>query len=197
MIVAELNRPAPVFESRSTEGIINLSDLQGRWVLLCFHPADFTPVCSSEFAGLERRRAEFEALSCQILCLSPDSVHAHQAWRAKIEEIYGVKPEFPFIEDPAMIVSRAYGMVHEESRSTAAMRCAFFINPAGLIRAALQYPMEVARSVDELLRVLQALQNVDARGCVVPEGWKPGDPLPQSYDALYLKRFKSSVKEVS
>ena len=79
VIVAELNRPAPVFESRSTEGIINLSDLQGRWVLLCFHPADFTPVCSSEFAGLERRRAEFEALSCQILCLSPDSVHAHQA----------------------------------------------------------------------------------------------------------------------
>jgi len=188
-IPAELNSLAPNFEARSSRGLVKLSDFQGRWVALCFHPADFTPVCSSEFAELERQNKTFEQEGCQILGVSPDSVHSHRAWVKDIARQHGVEPSFPMIEDPSMDISRAYGMVTDKTLSTASMRCVFFINPSGYVRAILQYPMEVGRSIDEMLRLLRALKASEEQGFVMPEGWQPGQDALVSADKDLVGRF--------
>lgn len=169
-----IDEPAPPFEARSTHGPVRLSDFRGRWLLFFSHPADFTPVCSSEFVAMQRRLREFEALECALLGLSVDSLYAHLAWVRDIEARFGQRITFPIIEDISMDVARAYGMIHPDSSSTAAVRSTFFIDPGGIVRAMVHYPPSVGRSVDELLRVLAALQAAD-RGLATPEGWRPGE----------------------
>lgn len=181
---ARLDELAPEFEARTTMGTIKVSDYRGRWLLFFSHPADFTPVCTSEFVALEKAKPRFEALECDLLGLSVDSLYAHIAWVKDIEERFGVKISFPIVEDISMSVSRAYGMIHDASASTAAVRSVFFIDPDGYVRALIHYPLNVGRSVEELLRVLAALQQSDASKIAMPEGWQPGDSavLPPPLD---------------
>lgn len=171
-----LGDAAPDFAARSTKGDVQLSKLRGRWVVFFSHPADFTPVCSTEFAELARRHAEFEAVGCTLIGLSVDSLYAHIAWVRALEEVFRVQVRFPIIEDPSMAIGRAYGMIDERSVDSAAMRTTFFIDPVGVIRAMTCYPHNVGRSVDEMLRLLLALQKVSEAPVLTPEGWRPGAP---------------------
>lgn len=183
-MTARIDDLAPDFVGRSTQGEIKLTDYRGRWLLFFSHPADFTPVCTSEFVAFEKVKPRFEELGCDLLGLSVDSLYAHIAWVKDIEARFGVKITFPIIEDISMSVSRVYGMIHESSATTAAVRSVFFIDPEGYVRALIHYPMNVGRSVDELLRVLQALQMTDACQLATPEGWTLGEQavLPPPLD---------------
>ena len=181
---ARIDALAPEFEARTTQGLVRLSDYRGRWLLFFSHPADFTPVCTTEFIAFEKSRAKFEALNCALMGLSVDSLYAHLAWVKDIEARFGVRIAFPIVEDISMSVSRVYGMVHEGSVNTAAVRSVFFIDPDGYIRAIIHYPMNVGRSVSEILRVLNALQTSERQGVATPEGWQVGDDavLPPPLD---------------
>lgn len=173
-----LDRPVPDFTARSTMGPVSLADYRGRWVILFAHPADFTPVCTSEFIALQQHHDDFTKRGCALLGLSVDSIYSHVAWVRSIREKFGVSIEFPILEDISMSISRAYGMLDEASESTATVRCVFFIDPDGLLRAKIFYPMQVGRSASEILRTLVALQTVDqCERMSTPEGWQPGDPL--------------------
>ncbi len=182
--VARIDDLAPDFEARTTQGQIELSDYRGRWLIFFSHPADFTPVCTSEFVAFQKASNRFAALECDLLGLSIDSLYAHIAWVKDIEERFSTKITFPIIEDIAMTISHAYGMIHESSATTAAVRSVFFIDPDGYIRAMIHYPMNVGRSIEEIIRVLTALQESDACHIATPEGWLPGDDavLPPPLD---------------
>ena len=166
---------APDFRARTTQGDFTLSDLRGRWVMLFAHPADFTPVCTSEFIALARSEEEFREMNCVLLGLSVDSLPAHLAWVEAIRSRFGIRIPFPIIEDPSMIVSRAYGMLDHAAQDSATVRAVLVIDPSGFIRASLNYPASVGRSVSELLRLLAALQEVDRNNVLTPEGWSPGN----------------------
>lgn len=172
-----LGDPAPDFRARSTQGDVRLSAWRGRWVILFSHPADFTPVCSTEFVGLAQRHAEFEARNCRLLGLSLDSLYSHLAWVKALKQRFGIEIGFPILEDPSMAIGRAYGMIDESSADSRAMRSSFFIDPDGIIRAIICYPHDVGRSVEEMLRLLAALQAVSSGGRFAPEGWREGEPL--------------------
>lgn len=165
---------APEFEARSTQGMLKLSDFRGKWLVFFSHPADFTPVCTSEFIAFQEAAARFKKMNCALLGLSVDSLYAHLAWIKDVEERFGTKISFPIVEDISMTVARAYGMIHDGSATTAAVRSVYFIDPDGYIRALIHYPMNVGRSVDEILRVLAALQLTDTEAVATPEGWRPG-----------------------
>ena len=175
--LARLDEPAPLFEARSTAGPVRLADYRGQWLLFFSHPADFTPVCTTEFLAFAKAAEQFEALGCALLGLSVDSVYAHLAWLERIAADFGVSPTFPLIEDPSLAIARAYGMIHPGSSSTAAVRSVFVIDPEGIIRSIVHYPMSVGRSVDELLRLVAALQATADDARVAPAGWQPGEPL--------------------
>jgi len=168
---------APNFEARTTMGHISLSDYRGRWLLLFSHPADFTPVCTTEFVALSKAADRFAALGCALLAVSVDSLYSHLAWVRAIRDSFGVTVSFPIIEDPSMVIGRAYGMIADTAGDAGTMRSTFFIDPAGVIRAITCYPATVGRSVDEMLRIIAALQHVDADDVVTPEGWLPGDAV--------------------
>ncbi|HZY03229.1 MAG TPA: peroxiredoxin [Anaeromyxobacteraceae bacterium] len=173
-----LNGPVPDFEANTTHGMIRLSEWQkDRWVILFSHPADFTPVCTTEFVAFARMWPEFEKRRVALLGNSVDSVYSHIAWIRNIEERFGVKIPFPVIADLDQRVSRLYGMVHQPSSVTATVRCVFFIDPKRTLRAMIYYPLNVGRSFEEILRVVDALQTVDAKGVACPANWKPGDPV--------------------
>jgi len=172
-----INEPAPEFETKSTQGIIRLSDYKGKWVMLFSHPADFTPVCSTEFMAFARRYPDFQALNVQPIGVSIDSVFSHIAWVRSMEETAGVSIPFPIIADLDMKVARSFGMIHPASSDTAPIRAVFFIDPKQVIRAILYYPQSTGRSVDELLRVFQALQLSDKHGVSTPADWRPGQPV--------------------
>jgi len=174
-----INDRAPDFTARTTLGQKRLSDYRGRWLVLFSHPADFTPVCTSEIIGLARRQAEFDALGCDLMALSVDSLYSHLAWLRDIHDRLGVKVSFPIIEDPSMVIGQAYGMIDPASPDSATVRATFIIDPTGIIRAISWYPMTVGRSVEELLRLVRALQASDREGASAPEGWAPGRPLLQ------------------
>lgn len=173
----QLNKPAPNFDAKTTHGQKTLADYKGKWLVLFSHPADFTPVCTTEFMGFARNQATFNAMNCELLGLSIDSVHSHIAWTRNIEENFGQKIEFPIIADLSMDVAKAYGMIQPGASDTAAVRATFFIDPEGILRAMVYYPMSNGRSIDEFVRVLQALQTSDANGVATPENWKPGDDV--------------------
>lgn len=189
-----LGDAAPSFTARTTMGERSLSDFLGKWLLFFAHPADFTPVCTSEFVALARARDRFGSLGCELLGLSVDSLPAHLAWILSIEKKYGIEVSFPVVEDPSMAIARAYGMIHAAARDSVAVRAMFFINPAGIIRAALWYPADVGRSVDEMLRLLHALQTAEAHNVLTPEGWQPGDPTlpPAPTTMVEARRLRES-----
>lgn len=167
-------------------GDMSLSDYRGRWVVLFSHPADFTPVCTSEFVALSRASDQFKAMNCDLVAISVDSLYSHLGWIRAIHKHFGVTVAFPIVEDPSMVVGRAYGMLGENAPDAATLRTTFFIDPDGIVRAKLCYPATIGRSVDELLRVVAALQRVDNDNVVTPEGWHPGDDvlLPPYQDQM-------------
>jgi len=174
----ELNGPAPDFEANTTAGPIKLSEWQaGRWVVLFSHPADFTPVCTTEFVEFARLTPEFEKRNVALLGNSVDSVYSHIAWLRNIEEKFGVKVTFPVVADLDQKVSRLYGMIHETSSVTAPVRCVFFIDPKRTLRAMIYYPANVGRNFDEILRVVDALQTADTHQVACPANWRPGDDV--------------------
>jgi peroxiredoxin (alkyl hydroperoxide reductase subunit C) len=165
---------APVFQARTTLGEVSLDQYRGRWLVFFSHPADFTPVCTSEFVALARAASQFEAMKCSLLGLSVDSLYAHVAWVRTIQEMFGVTVSFPIVEDPSMAIGRAYDMLDEAAQDSAAVRVSYFIDPAGTIRALTWYPMSVGRSVDEMIRIVAALQRTASNEVMTPEGWRPG-----------------------
>jgi peroxiredoxin 2/4 len=183
-----LGEVAPDFHARTTLGPVTLSDYRGRWLVLFSHPADFTPVCTSELIALSNAADRFAALNCGLLAVSVDSLYAHLAWVRAIRDQFGVVVNFPLLEDPSMVIGRAYGMIHADALDAGTMRSTFFIDPAGVIRARSCYPATLGRSVDEMLRIVAALQKVDADDVVMPADWHPGDdvlqPLAIHQDAL-------------
>lgn len=171
----QLDEPAPSFRARTTLGARSLDDYVGKWLILFSHPADFTPVCTSEFIALEKKSSDFKARNCELLGLSVDSVFSHRAWVQSINDNFGIQISFPIIEDVSMAVAHAYGMIHNGSVSTATIRSVFFINSQGILKAMIHYPLTVGRSVDEIFRVLTALQESEAdKNIVLPEGWTLG-----------------------
>ncbi|MBL27803.1 MAG: peroxiredoxin [Rhodospirillaceae bacterium] len=172
-----LNEPAPDFAAPTTHGPRKLSDYRGKWLVLFSHPADFTPVCTTEFMGFARNYDKFQALNCDLLGLSIDSNFAHIAWARSIEQNFGVKIPFPIIEDLSMKVAHAYGMIQPGASDTSAVRATFFIDPEGKLRAMVYYPMSNGRSIAEFLRLLEALQTSDANGVATPEAWTPGEKV--------------------
>ena len=172
-----IGEAAPDFIARSTEGMVRLSDYLGRWLVFFSHPGDFTPVCTSEFVAFARAFDRFEALGCSLLGHSVDSLFSHLAWIRALHDDLGVAVPFPIVEDPNLEIARAFGMVSAEAHNAASVRAAYFIDPAGIVRAMNWYPLAVGRSVDEILRIVTALQRTADGQCLTPEGWQPGDPL--------------------
>ncbi|MFP4154512.1 MAG: peroxiredoxin [Halothiobacillaceae bacterium] len=172
-----LNERAPEFDAPTTHGQKKLSDYEGRWLVLFSHPADFTPVCTTEFMAFAKAADQFDAIGCDLLGLSIDSHYSHIAWVRNIQEKFGVTIPFPIIADLSMDVAKAYGMVHPGASDTSAVRATFVIDPQGILRAMLYYPMTNGRSVDEILRLVKSLQTSAAHGVATPENWQPGDKV--------------------
>lgn len=177
--IPRIMEPAPDFEAKSTHGLVRLSDYtsRGKWVLLFSHPADFTPVCSTEFIEFARSYDDFEKINVQLIGVSIDSVFSHIAWVRDLEQIGGIQIKFPVIADLDQKVSSAYGLVHEAAADTATVRAVFAIDPKGTVRALIYYPMQLGRNIDELFRVFQALQTADDNGVSCPANWRPGQPV--------------------
>ena len=172
-----LNAPAPDFSARTTQRPRSLKDYRGKWLILFSHPADFTPVCTSEIVAFSRAHPRFKALGCELLGLSVDSNFAHLAWIRNIRDNFGVEVPFPIIEDLSMRVAHDYGMVQSGASDTSTVRAVFFIDPESRVRAMVYYPMSNGRSVEEFLRMLQAMQTSDLHCVATPEGWQPGDKV--------------------
>jgi len=173
----QLNKPAPAFDAPTTHGNKTLEDYKGRWLVLFSHPADFTPVCTTEFVAFSNKHEEFQALNCDLLGLSIDSHYSHIAWVRNIKEKFGVEIPFPIIADLSMDVAKSYGMVQPGASDTSAVRATFIIDDKGILRAMVYYPMSNGRSVDEFVRLLKALQTSDEHGIATPENWQPGDKV--------------------
>jgi peroxiredoxin (alkyl hydroperoxide reductase subunit C) len=174
----ELNGPAPDFVANTTHGPIELSEWsKGKWVILFSHPADFTPVCTTEFIAFTKLRKELADRNVALLGNSVDSIYSHIGWVRNIKEKFDVDIDFPIIADLDMKVAKLYGMIHEPSAQTAAVRAVFFIDPERKLRAMIYYPLNVGRNFDEILRVVDALQTTDEHGVACPANWKPGDDV--------------------
>lgn len=183
-----INEPAPAFEARTTQGVKKLEDYRGKWLVLFSHPADFTPVCTTEFMAFAKHYDDFKSVNTELLGLSIDSYYSHLAWVRNIKEKFDVDIQFPIIEDLSMAVAKAYGMIHPGAADTSAVRATFIIDPEGILRAMVYYPMTNGRSIPEFLRLVKALQTSDEHKVATPEGWKPGDkiivPPPSDMDAV-------------
>ena len=181
-----LGETAPDFEAVTTHGPMKLSEYGGGWVILFSHPADFTPVCTTEFIGFAKMHSELEKRGVKLIGLSVDSVHSHIAWVRNIEEKMGVAIPFPVIADLNMNVGTLYGMIHPGQSATAAVRCVFVIDPDQILRAMIYYPLSTGRNMDEILRLVDALQAADKYGIATPADWRPGDqaivPPPATTD---------------
>lgn len=176
-MLVRLNEPAPDFTAVTTHGTIKLSDYRGKWVVLFSHPADFTPVCTTEFVGFAKLYDEFRKCNTELIGLSIDSVYSHIAWVRNIEQNFGVKIPFPVIADADMRVAQLYGMIHPEADSTATVRAVFVIDDKGLVRAMIYYPLTNGRSIPEVLRIVEALQTHDAHNVATPANWQPGEKV--------------------
>ncbi|MGI5869961.1 MAG: peroxiredoxin [Kiritimatiellia bacterium] len=175
---------APAFKAETTQGMINFpEDYAGKWVVLFSHPADFTPVCTTEFMTFASMEKEFEALNCKLIGLSIDSIHSHIAWLRTIKEkiefngMKGVEVNFPVIADLSMQVAKAFGMLHPSSSTTSAVRAVFVIDPQGVVRTILYYPSSTGRNIPEIKRLLVAMQAADKHQIATPANWNPGDDV--------------------
>ena len=172
-----LGEPAPDFTAETTHGPIRLSDLKGKWVVMFSHPADFTPVCTTEFMAFAAAYPELKALNVQLIGLSIDSVSAHLAWVHAIKEKMGVDIPFPIIADISMNIAKMYGMLHPGQSSTATIRAVFFIDDKSVLRAMIYYPLQNGRYIPEIIRLVKALQATDAHKVSTPANWQPGDKV--------------------
>ncbi|MWV27170.1 peroxiredoxin [Aurantiacibacter rhizosphaerae] len=168
---------APAFSARATTGPVKLEDFRGQWVILFSHPADFTPVCTSEFVALARKADEFAKRDCALMALSIDTLFSHFAWLRLIRDRFDIEVRFPVIEDPTMVIANAYGMSMPGDADNFGVRSTYFIDPQGVIRAMTCYPPNVGRSIPEMLRILDALQAADATAGLTPADWKKGQPM--------------------
>jgi peroxiredoxin (alkyl hydroperoxide reductase subunit C) len=175
---------APEFKAITTQGNIDFPfDYKGKWIIFFSHPADFTPVCTSEFMTFAKREPEFNALNCQLVGLSIDGLYSHIAWLRTIKdkiEFKGMKNmevNFPLVEDITMEIAKKYGMIQPGESSTKAVRAVFFIDPKRIVRAIIYYPLSLGRNFDELKRALIAMQTADAYDIATPADWQPGDDV--------------------
>jgi len=175
---------APAFEAVTTQGVIHFpEDYKGKWVVLFSHPADFTPVCTTEFMTFANMQGEFDALNTQLIGLSIDSLYAHIAWLRTINEkieykgMKNIEVTFPLIEDIKMNVAKKYGMVQPNASSTQAVRAVFIIDPKAKVRAVIYYPLSNGRNMDEIKRLIIAMQKSDKDGVATPANWQPGDDV--------------------
>lgn len=182
-----LNEPAPAFEAITTHGPVRLSDYTGSWLILFSHPADFTPVCTTEFLAFAEIAPQLRARGVELLGLSIDSVYSHIAWMRNIKERTGVEIPFPVIADLNKEVATAYGMMMPGESRTETSRCVFAIDPNGIVRAMIYYPLTTGRNMHEILRLVDALQTTDANKVATPANWTPGDavviPAPMTSEA--------------
>lgn len=179
-----IGEKAPAFTAKTTQGMINFpEDYKGSWVILFSHPADFTPVCTTEFMTFASMEEEFNGLNCKLIGLSIDSIYSHIAWLRTIKEkieykgMKNVEVKFPLIEDLKMEVAKKYGMLQPSASDTQAVRAVFLIDPESKIRALLYYPLSNGRNFDEIKRLLIALQTSDEYGVATPADWRPGDDV--------------------
>lgn len=185
--IPRIGEPAPRFEAETTLGVLRMEDFKGSWVVFFSHPADFTPVCSTEFAAFAKKHDTFSAMGVELLGLSIDSIFAHIAWIRNIEERMGVTIRFPVIADLDRKVATAYGMIMPGDSKTETSRCVFVIDPNQVIRAMVYYPLTTGRNVDEIVRLVTALQTSDKHTVATPADWQPGDkvivPPPRTQEA--------------
>ena len=172
-----LGAPAPTFEAVTTHGTLRLEDFRGSWVILFSHPADFTPVCTTEFLAFAEIAPELKKRNVELLGLSIDSTYSHIAWVRNIEEKFGVKITFPIIADSDRKVATLYGMIMPGESQTETSRCVFVIDDKGILRAMIYYPLTTGRNMDEILRLIDALQTTDKYGVATPANWRPGDKV--------------------
>jgi len=179
-----IGEAAPEFQAVTTQGNINFpADYKGNWVILFSHPADFTPVCTSEFMTFASMEDQFAQANCKLVGLSVDGLYSHIAWLRTIKEkieyrgMKNVEVKFPLIEDITMEVAKKYGMIQPGESNTKAVRAVFIIDPKGMIRTIIYYPLSLGRNFDELYRALVALQAADAFGVATPADWRPGDDV--------------------
>ncbi len=179
-----IGEDAPEFEAETTQGRIKFpDDYKGKWVILFSHPADFTPVCTTEFMTFAKIEPELKKLNCELIGLSIDSTYSHIAWlrtikeKIKYKDMENVEITYPVISDIKMEVARKYGMIQPSADDTKAVRAVFFIDPHSKIRAIIYYPLSNGRNFDEILRLLKAMQTSDAHNCATPADWQPGDDV--------------------
>ena len=178
-----IGEDAPAFKAITTQGEINFpEDYKGKWVILFSHPADFTPVCTTDFMTFASMIDEFKAINTELVGLSVDSLYAHIAWLRRIQELEWkdmkhVNVTFPLIEDIRMEVANKYGMIQPNASNTQAVRAVFVVDPNGKIRTILYYPLSTGRNFDEIKRIVLALQKADSDHCATPADWRPGDDV--------------------
>ncbi len=184
VMMPRIGDKAPAFKAVTTQGEIQFPEqYAGSWVILFSHPADFTPVCTTEFITFASLEKKFAGLGCKLVGLSVDGLYSHIAWLRTIKEkikfrgMADVEVKFPLIEDITMEVARKYGMIQPGESSTKAVRAVFVIDPKGIIRAIIYYPLSLGRNFDELYRVVAALKTADAFSVATPADWQPGDDV--------------------
>lgn len=192
---------APDFKAVTTKGDIQFSEFaKDKWTVLFSHPADFTPVCTTEMSGFAERKAEFDALNTELIGLSIDSIHSHLAWVNNVKEKTGVFFNFPIIADIDMKVSKLYGMLQPNESETAAVRAVFFIDPTKKIRLIMYYPLNIGRNMDEILRVLEGLQVSDEHSVALPLNWRKGDkvivPPPKTLEQMQERIDNTSYEKI-
>jgi len=193
-----LGEPAPQFEALTTHGQLRLEDFKGSWLILFSHPADFTPVCTTEFIGFAAIHDQLREMNCELLGLSIDSVYSHIAWARNVEEKMGQKITFPIIADLNKEVAAKYGMVMPGESKTETARCVFVMDDKQILRAMIYYPLSTGRNMDEILRLIQALQTTDKHGVATPANWRPGEQViipPPNTQEMAEERVKESGVE--
>jgi len=194
----------PQMEVRTTRGVVKLpDDYKGKWFVLFSHPADFTPVCTTEFVAFQKRYEEFQKLQCELIGLSIDQVFAHLKWEEWIKEKLGVEIKFPIIADNTGEISSRLGMRHKQAAGTQTVRAVFIVDPKGIVRAILYYPMELGRNIDEILRMVKALQIAD-KGYAIPANWPNNEiigdnviiPPANTVDMIQKRREQEKSGEI-
>ena len=198
--IPRIGDDAPDFKAVTTHGEITFSEWQGNdWVVLFSHPADFTPVCTTELTEFARRNDEFAARNVKLIGLSIDSIHSHLAWTQNINQNLDVKIPYPLIADLDMSVANKYGLIHPGESSTATVRAVFIINPERKIRALIYYPLTNGRNIDEVVRLIDSLQTSEANACATPVNWEKGDkvivPPPKTEDEV-IDRLNSDHEKI-
>ena len=185
--IPRIGDKAPDFEADSTFGPLQLADFKGTWLVFFSHPADFTPVCTTEFIEFSKNYDRFKELDCELLGLSIDSIFSHIGWVRNIEDNFGIHIPFPVIADLDSTVAGLYGMIMPGDSTTETSRCVFVIDPESKIRAMIYYPLTTGRNIDEIIRLVIALQTSDRNMVATPANWRPGEkvivPPPRSQEA--------------